>query len=161
MEMWQRLESLNRSWDFVARVPVFISPRIKVSDFSPLSQSQNLQSVGQSVLVSGTHLGPATIFSPNFLLDYFLDRCGFVDMGRPLWLEVGSVVFSFCRASPAQPFSDLSPAGLIFYFILFYCLYFWDSANLESHVPVFISPRNSVTQLYPRVLGSPLSWSWS
>jgi hypothetical protein len=34
------------------------------------------QSVGQSVLVSGIHLGPATNFS--FSLNFFLHSCGFV-----------------------------------------------------------------------------------
>jgi hypothetical protein len=29
-----------------------------------------------------------------------------------------------------------------------------DSPNLESHVPVFISSRNRVAQLYPQALGS-------
>jgi hypothetical protein len=29
----------------------------------------------------------------------------------------------------------------------------WDSSNLEGQVSIFISPRNRVTQLYPRVLG--------
>jgi hypothetical protein len=29
-----------------------------------------------------------------------------------------------------------------------------ESPNLEDQVPVFISPRNRVTQLYPQVLGS-------
>jgi hypothetical protein len=29
-----------------------------------------------------------------------------------------------------------------------------DSHNLEGHVPVFISPRNRVAQLYPQALGS-------
>jgi hypothetical protein len=111
------------------------------------------QSVGQSVLVSGTHLGPVTNFFP-FLFDYFLDIFGFVDVGCPLWREVGSVVFSFFRASPAQPFSDLSPTRLM---SIVYCLHFWDSPNLEGQVPVFISPRNRVAQLYPRALGfSPL-----
>jgi hypothetical protein len=66
------------------------------------------QSVLQSVLVSCTHLGRATNFSHS-RFDYFLDSCGFVDVGRPLWQEVGSVVLNFCQASPAQPFSDLSP----------------------------------------------------
>jgi hypothetical protein len=68
----------------------------------------------------GTHLGPATNFFLS-LFDYFSDSFGFVDVGRPLWREVGSVVYSFCRASPAQPFSDLSPTGLM---SIFYCLYF-------------------------------------
>jgi hypothetical protein len=36
---------------------------------------------------------------------------------------------------------------------IFYCL-IWDSPNLEGQVPVFISPRNRVAQLYPQALGS-------
>jgi hypothetical protein len=31
---------------------------------------------------------------------------------------------------------------------ILYCL-IWDSSNLEGQVPVFISPRNRVAQLYP------------
>jgi hypothetical protein len=80
----------------------------------------------------------------------FLDSCGFVDVGRPLWREVEPVLSSFCRASPAQPFSDLNPTGLM---SIVYCLYFQDSPNLEIQVPEFISPRNRVAQLYPRALG--------
>jgi hypothetical protein len=30
----------------------------------------------------------------------------------------------------------------------------WDSPNLESHVLVFISPRNRVAELYPQAMGS-------
>jgi hypothetical protein len=30
----------------------------------------------------------------------------------------------------------------------------WDSTNLEGQVPVFISPRDKVAQLYPQALGS-------
>jgi hypothetical protein len=48
------------------------------------------QLVGQSVLLSGTHLGPVSNFSPSFF-DYFLDSCGFVDLGHPLWWEDRSV----------------------------------------------------------------------
>jgi hypothetical protein len=115
---------------------------------SKLKLYYDRQSVGQSVLVSGNHLEPAT--NSHSLFDYFLDSFGFADAGSPLWLEVGSVLFSFSRASPAQPFSDLSPTGLM---STVYCLYFWDSLNLEGQVPVFISPRNKVAQLYPRALG--------
>jgi hypothetical protein len=43
--------------------------------------------VCQSVLVSSPHLGPTTI---SLLL---LDNCGFVEAGRPLWREVGSVFY--------------------------------------------------------------------
>jgi hypothetical protein len=36
---------------------------------------------------------------------------------------------------------------------IFYCLT-WDSSNLDGRVPVFISPKNMVAQLYPPALGS-------
>jgi hypothetical protein len=36
---------------------------------------------------------------------------------------------------------------------IFYCL-IRDFANLEGNVPVFISPRNMMAQLYPQALGS-------
>jgi hypothetical protein len=90
------------------------------------------------------------IFSHSLFDYFFWDSFKFVDVGCPLWWEVGSVLFSFCRASPVQPFSDLSPTGPI---SIVYCLYFWDSPNLECQVPVFISPRNRVAQLYPQALG--------
>jgi hypothetical protein len=108
-----------------------------------------LPTVSRQSTVSGTHLGPATNFSHS-LFDYFLGNLGFVGVGCPLWREVGSVLFSFCRASPAQPFSDLIPTGLV---STVYCLYLWDSPNLEGQVLVFIPPRKRVGQLYPRVLG--------
>jgi hypothetical protein len=41
------------------------------------------QSVDQSVLVSGAHLGSATRLSHS-LFDYFFDSYLFVDVGRPL-----------------------------------------------------------------------------
>jgi hypothetical protein len=37
---------------------------------------------------------------------------------------------------------------------IFYCPNSWNSPNLEGQVPVFISPRNKVAQIYPRALGS-------
>jgi hypothetical protein len=45
------------------------------------------RSVGQTVLVSSTHLKLTT----RFLL--MSDNCGFVDVGRPLWREDGSVFY--------------------------------------------------------------------
>jgi hypothetical protein len=39
-----------------------------------------------------------------FSLWLFLDSCWFVDVGRPLWREIGSVVISLCRVS--QPISS-------------------------------------------------------
>jgi hypothetical protein len=41
-----------------------------------------------------------------------------------------------------------SPAELT---TIFYCL-IWDSPNLEGQVPILISSRNRVAQLYPRTL---------
>jgi hypothetical protein len=52
-----------------------------------------------------------------------------------------SVFFSSSWASPAQPFSSLSPTGLM---SILHCLYFLDSPNQEDQIPVFISPRNKV-----------------
>jgi hypothetical protein len=39
---------------------------------------------------------------------------------------------------------------------------FRESANLEGQAPIFISPRNTVTQLYPQALGSLfiISYDW-
>jgi hypothetical protein len=51
----------------------------EVQDLTPHLKLQLIydrQSVGQSVLVSGAHLGPATNFS--FSLKFLLDSCGFV-----------------------------------------------------------------------------------
>jgi hypothetical protein len=83
----------------------------------------------------------------SIFLWLFLDSCGFVDVGRPLWRVVGSVLFSFCRASPAQPFSHLSPTELM---SIAYCLYFWDSPNLEGQVPAFIPPGTGWPSYTPR-----------
>jgi hypothetical protein len=58
--------------------------------------------------------------------------CFLVSMGLPLWREGGSAICSVITQWP--------------------CL-IWDSPNLEGQVPVFISPRNIVAQLYPRALG--------
>jgi hypothetical protein len=81
---------------------------------------------------------------PNF---YLSDSCGFVDVGRPLWREDGSVVCNCCWASPAQSFSGPSPAGLM---TIFYCLRFETPPTYRAR-----SPRNRVALLYPQALGSP------
>jgi hypothetical protein len=51
---------------------------------------------------------------------------------------------------PEQSLLGRRPSDLagIFYYLS------WDSPNLEGQVPVFISPRNRVPQLYPWALGS-------
>jgi hypothetical protein len=102
-----------------------------------------LRSVSQSDLVAGTHLGP----QPCFLLSVSIFRQGFVDVERPLWWEVGSVIFIFCWALPAQPFSGLNPKGLM---SMFYCLYVWNSANWCARFLCLLPRRNTAAQLYPR-----------
>jgi hypothetical protein len=70
-------------------------------------------------------------------------------VGRRLWRDVGSIVFSFCWASSEQLFRGLSPTGFM---SIFDFLYFWDSTNLESQVPVskfkFYCYRWSVGQFF-------------
>jgi hypothetical protein len=108
------------------------------------------QSVGQSVLVSETHLGPATNFS--FSLKFSLDICGFVILYLPLWREDGSLIYCTIASGPRQTSHSWgrNPAELtaIFYGLI------WVSPDLDGQVPIFISPRNRVAQSYPRALGS-------
>jgi hypothetical protein len=65
----------------------------------------------------------------------------------PLWREVGSVLFSFCRASPAQPFSDLSPTRLM---SIVCCLYFWDSPTWRAEFLYLFPPGTSSSNIYER-----------
>jgi hypothetical protein len=69
------------------------------------------RSVSQSVLEWSTHLGLMT----RFLL--LSDSCRFVDVGRFLWWEDGSVVYNCCWPSPEQLLSCSSPVGfaIIYY----------------------------------------------
>jgi hypothetical protein len=53
------------------------------------------------------------------------------------------------ESAPYRSFSGLSPTGLM---TIFYC--FYDSPNLKGQIPVFISFRNRVAQLYPQAMGS-------
>jgi hypothetical protein len=91
------------------------------------------------------HLGPKT----RFLL--LSDSCGFVDVGRlsderrrvyrlQLLLALASAVNLGSKSRRTHVHILLSQIR--------------DSPNLESQVPVFISPRNRVAQLYPEALGS-------
>jgi hypothetical protein len=81
------------------------------------------RSVGQSVLVSSTHLELTT----RFLL--LLNSCVFVDEELFLWRENGSAVYNCCWSSPGQSFSGQSPAGLV---TIFYPLRFETPPTLEG-----------------------------
>jgi hypothetical protein len=63
--------------------------------------------------------------------------------------RVCNLLYNCFWALPEQSLLGWSPAELT---AIFYCL-IWDSPNLEGQVPVFISPRNRVAQLYPWALG--------
>jgi hypothetical protein len=58
------------------------------------------------------------------------DSCWFVDMGRYLWREGGSVVCNCYWLSPAQSLSGPSPLGLA---TIFYCLRFETSLSVASY----------------------------
>jgi hypothetical protein len=64
--------------------------------------------------------------------------------------RVCNLLYNCFWALPELSLLGWSPAELK---AIFYCL-IWDSPNLEGQVPVFISPRNRVAQLYPWELGS-------
>jgi hypothetical protein len=107
------------------------------------------QSVGQSVLVSGAHLGTSDQFF--FLLEISFKQlrvCYFVAFSLTRG-RVCNLLYNCFWALPEQSFFCRSPAELT---AIFYCL-IWDSPNLEGQVPVFKPPRNEVAQIYPRALG--------
>jgi hypothetical protein len=83
---------------------------------------------------------------PLFFFNSFLDSYGFVDVGSPLWREVGSVLFSCCWTSPGQSVSHPNPARLV---SVFYYLNFWDTPNLEGQVPIFMSFQEQRSKVMP------------
>jgi hypothetical protein len=140
------------------------------------------RSVGQSILVSGSHLESMT----RFLFSAFSQSQSYITT------DSQSASLSWCRAPIWYPRSIFPHLSLIIFRQLWvrrrgapsltrsricsfqflpgiasaafrrseshglmsiFCLYFWDFPSLDGHVPVFISPRNMVTQLYPFSLG--------
>jgi hypothetical protein len=81
-----------------------------------------------------------TIDGRPFFFNYFLTFTVF------FWREVESVVYS----SSVQFLSSLIPAGTHGHIKL---SLFWGSPNLEGLASVLPSPRNTVSQLYPKALG--------
>jgi hypothetical protein len=70
-------------------------------------------------------------------------------MGRPLWRENGSVVYSCFWPFSSALILWSEPRGTHDHILLSQIR---DSPNLEDQVPVIISPRNRVTQWYPEPL---------
>jgi hypothetical protein len=88
-----------------------------------------------------THLGRKT----RFLL--LSDSCGFVDVGRPLWREDGSVVYNCCWSSPAELFSGASPPWLV---TVFYCLRFDTPPTWRARSPYLYSTGTGWPSCTPR-----------
>jgi hypothetical protein len=89
--------------------------------------------------VSSSHPGAKT----RFLL--LSDSCGFVDVGRLLRREDGSVVYNCCWPSPAQSSLGQSPAGLvtIFYYLRFNNFPTWRISPRMTEWPSY-TPRHRV-----------------
>jgi hypothetical protein len=104
----------------------------------------NLRSVGQSVLVSSSHLGSKT----RFLL--LSGCCEFVDVGA-FSDERKGLSLQLLLAFASAVILGSEPRGTHDHILL---PQVWDSLNLEGHFPVFISPRKWVAQLYPQALSS-------
>jgi hypothetical protein len=87
-----------------------------------LKFSYDWQSVGQSILVSCSHLEPMRRF-----VDSVSDNCEFLVVGLLLWRRDGSVIYSYnCfLALPKQSLSGPSPSELT---IISYSL-IWDSPD--------------------------------
>jgi hypothetical protein len=109
-------------WSYTFTILNFVYTPVETKSKSKLYYDR--RSAGHSVLEQSTHLG-LTIRS--WLLS---DSCGFVGLGRPLWLEDGSVVCNCYWPSPTQSFSGPSPVGLV---AIFYCLRFETSLLLASY----------------------------
>jgi hypothetical protein len=107
------------------------------------------RSVDRSVLVSGAHVGPATNFF--FLLEISFGQLRVYYFVAPSLTKgrVCNLLYNCFWALPEQPLLGRSPVELT---ALFYCL-IWDFPNLEAQVPVFISSRKKVAQLYLWALG--------
>jgi hypothetical protein len=77
---------------------------------------------------------PSAAYDQILLLS---DSCGFVDVGRSLWREDGSVVYSCYWRSSAQSFSGQSPVGLV---AIFYCLRFETPPTWRARSPYLYHP---------------------
>jgi hypothetical protein len=94
--------TLSHNWETLQRIRFTLPLKKKLC--------YDRRSVGQCVLVSGTHLGPMTRF-------YYCQTV----TGLLTWREDGSVVYNCCWASPAQSFSCQILPEIV---TIFYCLRF-------------------------------------
>jgi hypothetical protein len=93
-----------------------LNPRAVFSSKSKSMLCYDWRSVGQSVLVWSTHLGPKTRF---LLLSH---SYGFIHVGCPVWREDWSVVYNCCWPQPAQ--SYLTPLNASSHFAFWVLIQF-------------------------------------
>jgi hypothetical protein len=146
-------------WDspnLEGQVPVFISPRNRVAQLYPpaleVEVEVNLRPTVSRPVCLGVRRASGTCNQFFFLLEIFFGQlrvCYFV-VPSLTRRRACNLLYNCFWALPKQSLLGRSIAELK---TIFYCL-IWDSPNLEGQVPVFISPRNRVAQLYPRALGS-------
>jgi hypothetical protein len=139
-----------------ARFPYLYQPGTGLPSYTPGLKSKSKflydwqsvsQSVSQSVCLGIEHpcgTCDQILFPVGMLLS---EICGLVSVGHPLWRENGSAICSESLNGPSRS----EPETIL------YCL-IRDSRNLEGQVPVFISPRNKVAQLYFLLL---LLFTWT
>jgi hypothetical protein len=139
---------VKEAWIYTSTPPYVSMLKLKLKLKSKLIYDR--QSVGQSVLVSGTHLGPATNFS--FSLKFPLGSCRFVILYCLLWREDGPVIYCTIASGPCQ--SSRSWVEVPQNSRPYFTVSSETPPNLEGQVPVVISSRNGVAQLCPRALGS-------
>jgi hypothetical protein len=92
--------------------------------------------------------GSVTNFS--FSSKFSLDSCGCYFVA-PSLTRGRFVIYCCCLVSPAQSLSGLSSSG---HKIVFYCPNFRDPPTWRARFPVYLSPRDRVTQLHFRALDS-------
>jgi hypothetical protein len=128
----------NFSWETIMEEASFETSRFK------FKLIYDRRSVGQSILLSGSHLEPMT----RFLFSVWWLRvswCGAPSLTRGWVCNLFVQLLLVLARAVTLGFKSRRPTTIV------YCL-IWDYSNLEGQVPVFISPRNRVVQLYPRVL---------
>jgi hypothetical protein len=100
--------------------------RTGLSFTTAVSQSY-ITTDGQSASLS---LNKAPLWGLRHDFYYCQDSCWFVDVGRSLWREDGSIVYNCSWSSPAQSFTGPSPVELV---TIFYCLRFETSLFVVSY----------------------------
>jgi hypothetical protein len=137
-------EQILTAWNPVQQIPT-ISSQSCVQNY-PTADSQL---VSQPVCPS---VRPPSSTQEHFFSypgNSSLGSCWFLIMGCPLWQEERFIIYSCCWALPAQYFSGLNSAGLMTIF----SASILRLLQLGGQVPIFISSRSRVAQLYPQALG--------